>query len=128
MLQFQQHLFCMFFSQMTSYFVHYDVIWYPFPVNSQYLKMWGVDSPAFAWQRTCQLGKLTKLFRCFSHTFRWIFTNCSMSICSCIISQKEKLRNILQNLCSFALPTLSAFLHCFVFFSILSAFQSVQLL
>ena len=70
MLQFQQHLFRMFFAQMTSYFVHYDVICYPFPVNSQYVKMWGIDSPAFVWQRTCQLGKLTKLFRCFSQTFQ----------------------------------------------------------
>ena len=49
MLQFQQHLFHMFFffAQMTSYcFVHYDVIYYPFPVNN--LKMsggGGVDSP-----------------------------------------------------------------------------------
>ena len=42
MLQFEQHLFHMFFffSQMTSYcFVHYDVIYYPFPVNN--LKMSG---------------------------------------------------------------------------------------
>ena len=70
MLQLQQHLFRMFLAQMTSYFVHYDVICYPFPVNSQYLKMWGIDSPAFVWQRTCQLGKLTKLFRCFSQTFQ----------------------------------------------------------
>ena len=45
MLQFQQHLLWMFFAQMTSCFVYYDVIYYPFPVNSQYLKMWGVDSP-----------------------------------------------------------------------------------
>ena len=44
MLQFQQHLFRMSFAQMTSYFVHYDVIWYPFPVNSQYLKMWGATA------------------------------------------------------------------------------------
>ena len=58
MLQFQQHLLRMYFAQMTSCFVHYDVIWYPFPVNSQYLKIRGVDSPAFTWQRTCQLGKL----------------------------------------------------------------------
>ena len=26
---------------------HYDVIDHPFPINSQYLKTWGVDSPAF---------------------------------------------------------------------------------
>ena len=46
MLQFQQHLFCaFFFSQMTSCFVHYDIIYHPFPINSQYLKTWGVDSP-----------------------------------------------------------------------------------
>ena len=23
----------------------YEVIYHPFPINSQYLKMWGVDSP-----------------------------------------------------------------------------------
>ena len=45
MLQFQQHLFRMFFAQMTPCFLHYDVIYYPFPVNSQYLKMYGVDNP-----------------------------------------------------------------------------------
>ena len=28
--------------------MHYDVIYYPFPVNSQYLKMWGVDSPVLS--------------------------------------------------------------------------------
>ena len=30
---------------MTSCFMHYDIIYYPFLVNSQYLKLWGVDSP-----------------------------------------------------------------------------------
>ena len=43
MLQFKQHLFRAFFAQMTSCAVHYDVIYHPFP---QYLKTWGVDSPA----------------------------------------------------------------------------------
>ena len=37
--------FSRFFAQMTSCLVHYDVIYYPFPVNSHYLKMLGVDSP-----------------------------------------------------------------------------------
>ena len=50
MLRFQQHLFLafsfFFFSQRTSCTVHYDVIYHPFPINSQYLEMWGVDSPA----------------------------------------------------------------------------------
>ena len=27
-------------------FLHYDVIYHPFPINSQYSKMWEVDSPA----------------------------------------------------------------------------------
>ena len=31
---------------MTSCFVHYDIIFYPFPVNSQYLKKSGINSPA----------------------------------------------------------------------------------
>ena len=30
---------------MTSFVVRYDVIYHSFPVNSQYLMMWGVDSP-----------------------------------------------------------------------------------
>ena len=34
-----------FFSLMTSCAVHYDVIYHPFPINSQYLKTCGVDSP-----------------------------------------------------------------------------------
>ena len=25
--------------------LHYDIIYHPLPINSQYLKMWGVDSP-----------------------------------------------------------------------------------
>ena len=34
------------FSQkMTSCALHYDVIYHPLPINSQYLKTWGVDSP-----------------------------------------------------------------------------------
>ena len=33
---------------MTSCAIRYDVIYYPFAINSRYLKMWGggVDSPA----------------------------------------------------------------------------------
>ena len=34
------------FAQKTSCAVHYDVIYHPFPFNSQYLKTWGVDSSA----------------------------------------------------------------------------------
>ena len=30
---------------MMSRAVHYGVIYYPSPFDSQYLKMWGVDSP-----------------------------------------------------------------------------------
>ena len=33
-----------FFAQMMSYTVQYDIIYHPFPINSQYLKTWGVDS------------------------------------------------------------------------------------
>ena len=47
MLQFQQHLFRAFFSQNDVMCrVHYGVIYHPSPINSQYLKTWGVDSPA----------------------------------------------------------------------------------
>ena len=46
MLQLKQHLFGMFFSpKMTSCALHYDVIYHPLPINSQYLKTWEVDSP-----------------------------------------------------------------------------------
>lgn len=33
------------YAQMTSCTVRYDVIYHPFPINSQYLSTWGVDSP-----------------------------------------------------------------------------------
>ena len=61
MLQCQQHLlrvFCIaanirddqsqgvFFAQMTSCATRYIIIYHPFRINSQYLKMLGVDSPA----------------------------------------------------------------------------------
>ena len=36
-----------FFAQMMSCEVPYDIIYHPFPFNSQYLKTWGVNSPAF---------------------------------------------------------------------------------
>ena len=35
------------FAQMMSCAMPYDIIYHPFPFNSQYLKTWGVDSPAF---------------------------------------------------------------------------------
>ena len=35
-----------FFAQMTSCAIRYDVIYHPFPINSQYLKMWGIDGSA----------------------------------------------------------------------------------
>ena len=34
---------------------HYDVIYHPFPINSQYLKTWGVDSSAFSGCSTVML-------------------------------------------------------------------------
>ena len=36
-----------FFAQMTSYTMQYEVICHLFPINSQCLRTWGVDSPAF---------------------------------------------------------------------------------
>ena len=38
-----------FFAQMMSWTLRYDVIDHPFPVNSQYLKMCGIHSPAQRW-------------------------------------------------------------------------------
>ena len=35
-----------FLAQMTSFFVRYDFIYHFSPISSQYLMMWGVDSPA----------------------------------------------------------------------------------
>ena len=35
-----------FLAQMTSFVVWYDFIYHSFPISSQYLMMWGVDSPA----------------------------------------------------------------------------------
>ena len=40
-----------FYAQMTSCALHYDVIYHPSPINSHYLNTWGVDSPAFGKKR-----------------------------------------------------------------------------
>ena len=42
MLQFQQHLFSCFF---FFFFFTNDVIYHPFPIDSQYVRTWGVDIP-----------------------------------------------------------------------------------
>ena len=36
-----------FFTQMTSCAMRNDIIYHPFPISSQYLKTWGVDSTGF---------------------------------------------------------------------------------
>ena len=36
-----------FYAQMTSCAMRYDVTYHPSPINSQYLNTSGVDSPAF---------------------------------------------------------------------------------
>ena len=36
-----------FYTQITSCAEHYDVIYHPFPINSQYLNKSRVDSPEF---------------------------------------------------------------------------------
>ena len=66
MLQCQQHLFrafcvmanswwpestSIFFAQMASFVERYYVIYHPFPINSQYLRTWGVDSPEIGIER-----------------------------------------------------------------------------
>ena len=40
-----------FFAQMASFVERYDVIYHPFPINSQYLRTWGVDSPEIGIER-----------------------------------------------------------------------------
>ena len=37
-----------FLAQMTSFVVRYDIMYHSFPINSQYLMTWGVDSPVMA--------------------------------------------------------------------------------
>ena len=45
MLQFKQHLFgAVFFTNDVMWRGHYDIIYHPFLIDSQYLKMWGVNS------------------------------------------------------------------------------------
>ena len=48
-----------FLVQMTSFLVRYDFIYDFFPVSSQYLMMWGVDSPAIGQEITCPARKST---------------------------------------------------------------------
>ena len=49
MLQFQQYLFRAFFSTNDVMCrLHYEIIYHPSRINSQYLKTWGVDSPVCA--------------------------------------------------------------------------------
>ena len=47
MLQWQQHLFCTFYVIANSWRSESMGIFYNININSQYLKMWGVDSPEF---------------------------------------------------------------------------------
>ena len=60
MLQLKQHLSrAFFFQKMTSCALHYDVIYHPLPINSQYLQMWEVDSPVyFQYSGTPPYGQL----------------------------------------------------------------------
>ena len=55
--------FTCFFAQMTSCLVHYDVIYYSFPVNSHYLKMLGVDSPVTNWSWQEERSEWTKWWK-----------------------------------------------------------------
>ena len=49
MLQFQEHLFrAVFFPNDVMCSGHYDVIYHPFPISSQYLKMWGLTALWFS--------------------------------------------------------------------------------
>ena len=62
-----------FYAQMTSCALHYDVIYHPSPINSHYLNTWGVDSPAFGKKRiksytnsplsSCQANQPTNLYQ-----------------------------------------------------------------
>ena len=48
-----------FLAQITSVVVRYDFIYDFFPISSQYLMMWGVDSPAIGQVITCPARKST---------------------------------------------------------------------
>ena len=62
-----------FYAQMTSCALHYDVMYHPSPINSHYLNTWGVDSPAFGKKRiksytnspfsSCQANQPTNLYQ-----------------------------------------------------------------
>ena len=60
MLQLKQHLFCVFFFPKNDVMcLHYYVIHHPLHISSQYLKMWGVDSPA--WPQSSKMLELLAL-------------------------------------------------------------------
>ena len=48
-----------FLAQITSFVLRYDFIYDFFPISSQYLMMWGVDSPAIGQVITCPARKST---------------------------------------------------------------------
>ena len=48
-----------FLAQIMSFVVRYDFIYDFFPISSQYLMMWGVDSPAIGQVITCPARKST---------------------------------------------------------------------
>ena len=52
---------------MTSCALHYDIIYHPLPINSQYLKTCGVDRPGVV---SCQL-MVSLLFNQFSYCMIW---------------------------------------------------------
>ena len=54
-----------FFAQMTPCAVRHDVIYHPFPINSQYLKTSGVDSTAIFKVKCNDSVSLPFLFPCF---------------------------------------------------------------
>ena len=85
------------FAQMTSYAVRYDVTYHPFPINSQYLKTWGVDSPAMEINVREEITIKWQNYSCLSHKY-------SSSSISNVINNKNELWKTVT-LTSFQKPT-----------------------
>ena len=53
-----------FLSQMRSCAVHCDIIYHPFPINTQYLKTWGGRQPWYRMNKTISKLYKTSTYQC----------------------------------------------------------------